>query len=251
MEEIHIASQVLFHLGPLPVTNSIVATWFGMAVLIGIAALATRQLAMVPTGAQNVAEAIIEALYGLVDQVTHDKAKTRQFFPYIATFFFFILVLNWTELLPGFGSILVHTASGDVPLLRSANTDLNTPLAIALISVLGTQFLAIGALGFARHIRHYLNFKPTFEGVINFFVGLLHALGEVAKVLSFSFRLFGNVFAGEVLLVVISFLLPYIVPVPFYALELFVGLIQALVFTMLTLVFLTNATMVPETEGSH
>jgi F-type H+-transporting ATPase subunit a len=251
MEEIHIASQVLFQLGPIPVTNSILATWLGMTVLIGVVALATRQLSMVPGTMQNAAEAIIEALYGLVQQVTLDRAKTKQFFPYIATFFLFILILNWTGLLPGFGSIIAHTGSGEFPLLRAANTDLNTPLAIALISVLGTQVLAIGALGFGRHMRHYLHFEPTFEGVINFFVGLLHLLGEVAKVLSFSFRLFGNVFAGEVLLIVISFLVPYIVPVPFYALELFVGLIQALVFTMLTLVFLTNATMVHETESSH
>lgn len=250
MEEIRIASQVLFHLGPIPVTNSILATWLGMAVLVAGAVLATAGLKLVPAGAQNVAELVIESLYGLVDQVTQDRAKTTQFFPYLATFFLFILVLNWTELLPGFGSILAHTGSGEAPLLRSANTDLNTPLAIALISVVGTHVLAIGSLGFARHLRHYLSFVPTFEGVINFFVGLLHALGEVAKVLSFSFRLFGNVFAGEVLLVVISYLIPYLVPVPFYALELFVGLIQALVFTMLSLVFVTNATMA-HAEDAH
>jgi F-type H+-transporting ATPase subunit a len=251
MEEIHLSSQLLFHLGPIPVTNSILATWFGMAVIIATSALATKQMSLIPSGIQNIAEIIIEALFKLVDQITLDRSKTLQFFPYLATFFLFILVLNWTELIPGFGSILAHTSAGEVPLLRSANTDLNTPLALALISVLGTQILGIQAIGLSKHLHHYFNFKPTFEGVINTFVGLLHILSEVGRIISFTFRLFGNIFAGEVLLIVISYLIPYIMPVPFYAMELFVGLIQALVFTMLTLVFATNATSHQAEGTSH
>ncbi|MEK7461039.1 MAG: F0F1 ATP synthase subunit A [Patescibacteria group bacterium] len=238
MEEIHLTAQTLFRLGPLPVTNSLIATWLGMLVLAGFGFVATRRLRLVPTGFQNAAEAIIEALLGLMTQVTQDRAKAERFFPFLATFFAFILTANWLELLPGFGSL---TYAG-TPLLRSANTDLNTPLALALISVIGTQIAGIAALGFWRHAGHYLTFKPTLEGAIGTFVGLLHIIGEVARVLSFSFRLFGNIFAGEVLLVVISYLVPYLIPLPFYIMELFVGLIQALVFTMLTLVFLTAAT---------
>lgn len=242
MEEISLRSATLFHLGPLTVTNSILATWVGMLVLIGIGFLATRRLQLVPSGIQNATEAVLEALLGLVDQVTQDRRKTETFFPLLATFFLFILVLNWIELVPGFSAIHVHTASGEAHLFRAANTDLNTTLALALISVIAVQIAGIATLGFARHASHYVSFKPSFEGVIGFFVGLLHIIGEVAKVMSFSFRLFGNIFAGVVLLIVIGHLLPYLAPVPFYLLELFVGLIQALVFTMLSLVFLTNAT---------
>ena len=238
MHEIQLTSQILFHLGPIPVTNSILATWLAMIILLGLGLAATYRRQLIPSGLQNIAEAIVEALLGLMTQVTQSRAKAERFFPFLATFFVFILTLNWTELLPGFGSL---TYAG-TPLLRSANTDLNTPLALALISVLGTQIAGIAALGFWKHAGHYLTFKPTLEGVIGMFVGLLHVIGEVARILSFSFRLFGNIFAGEVLLVVISFLVPYLIPVPFYLMELFVGLIQALVFTMLTLVFLTTAT---------
>ena len=238
MEAIHLASPVLFHLGFIPVTNAILATWLGMLVILGISLAATIGRSLVPAGIQNAVEAIIEALLGLIEQVTQDRRKAEQFLPFLATFFVFILTLNWMELIPGFGSILYHSE----PLLRSANTDLNTPLALALISVLGTQFAGIATLGIAKHAGHYFTFKPTLEGTIGTFVGLLHIIGEVARVLSFSFRLFGNIFAGEVLLIVMSFLIPYVLPVPFYVMELFVGAIQALVFTMLTLVFLVTAT---------
>jgi F-type H+-transporting ATPase subunit a len=238
MHEIQLSAQTLFHLGPIPVTNSILATWLAMLVLIIFGLAATRRAELVPRGLQNVAEAVIEALLGLITTVTQSRKKAERFFPFLATFFLFILTVNWMELLPGFGSL---TYAGQ-PLLRSANTDLNTPLALALISVIGTQMAGIATLGFMKHVGHYLTFKPTLEGVIGTFVGLLHIIGEVARILSFSFRLFGNIFAGEVLLIVISFLVPYLVPVPFYLMELFVGLIQALVFTMLTLVFLVVAT---------
>lgn len=247
MHEIQLTAQTLFQLGPIPVTNSLLATWLAMAVLIAIGLGLGRRLHLVPTGFQNAVEAVIEALLNLMTQVTQDRAKAERFFPFLATFFCFILAANWLELLPGFGSLTY----GGVPLLRSANTDLNTPLALALISVIGTQLAGIAAVGFWKHAGHYLTFKPNLEGVIGTFVGLLHIIGEVARVLSFSFRLFGNIFAGEVLLVVISFLVPYLVPVPFYIMELFVGLIQALVFTMLTLVFLTTATTDHHPAAEH
>jgi len=234
MEEIHLASNVLFTIGPIPVTNAILATWLGMLVLIAIAFAVSRNLSLVPQGIQNVVEGVIEVLLDLVEQVTQDRRRAEQFFPFVVTFFLFILIVNWMELIPGYGSILF----GGAPLLRSANSDLNTPLALALISVIGTQIAGIGAIGLAKHVGHYLNFS----GPVEFFVGILHLIGEVAKVISFAFRLFGNVFAGEVLIVVMSFLIPYFVPVPFYGIEIFVGFIQALVFTMLTLVFLTIAT---------
>ena len=124
-----------------------------------------------------------------------------------------------------------------VPLLRPANADLNMTLAMAMISVIAAQIFGIITLGIFKHTGKYLNFKSP----ILFVVGLLELVGEVAKMVSFSFRLFGNIFAGEVLLTVIAFLLPIVAPLPFYGLELFVGLIQALVFMMLTAVFIKSA----------
>jgi F-type H+-transporting ATPase subunit a len=215
-----------------------------MLIILGIAFVATRRMALVPVGAQNVVESVLEALLSLMEQVFGNRAKAERYFPFLATFFLFILVLNWMELIPTvLGGIDVPTADGHAPLFRSGNTDLNTPLALALISVIGTQIAGIATLGVVKHLGHYFTFKPTFEGIVGTFVGLLHIVSEVAKVISFAFRLFGNVFAGEVLLIVITYLVPYIAPVPFYGLELFVGFIQALVFTMLTMVFLATATM--------
>lgn len=250
MHEIHLASSILFEIAGFPVTNAILTTWIGMLVIVGIALLATRRVQLVPVGVQNVIEGIIEALLGVTEQVFQDRAKAERYFPFLATFFLFILVLNWMELIPTvLGGIEVATDHGSAPLFRSANTDLNTPLALALISVIGTQIAGIATLGIVKHAGHYFTFKPTLEGVIGMFVGLLHIVSEVAKIISFAFRLFGNIFAGEVLLIVITFLIPYIAPVPFYGLELFVGFIQALVFTMLTMVFLATATL--ETEEAH
>ena len=129
-----------------------------------------------------------------------------------------------------------------MPFFRGPNADLNTTLALALISVSITQYLSIKTLGIKNYIARFINLKNP----IKFFVGILEIISEFAKILSFSFRLFGNIFAGEVLLAVMVFLIPVLVPVPFLALEVFVGFIQALVFTMLTTIFIVVAT-----EGHH
>ncbi len=241
MEEIRLASQELTRIGPLPITNTLLATWAGMAVLFaGAAALRTPTL--LPSGMQNAAEGVLEYLLGMIEKVTQDRRRAEQFLPLLATFFLFILLMNWLELIPGFGTIHIHTEAGEAPLLRGATTDINTPLALALISVTAAHVFGAVLLGIRTHLGHFFAFKPTLTGMIDGFVGLLHLVSEVAKVFSFSFRLFGNIFAGQVLLIVIAFLVPYFLPVPFYMLELFVGFIQALVFTMLSLVFLTIAT---------
>ncbi len=239
MEEISLASQTVFHLFGLPVHNTVIATWLGMAFLIIIAAMVRLNLKSLPRGLQNIVEWIVEALLDLVTSVTQDRSKALKFFPWISTFFLFILTLNWLELIPGFSLIGLEENHHFTPIFRSANTDLNTTMALAIISVFVTQVFGIAAIGFSRYAAKFINFHSP----IDFFVGILEAISEMAKLISFSFRLFGNIFAGEVLLVVISFLIPYIAPIPFYGLELFVGFIQALVFSMLTLVFMTMATV--------
>lgn len=242
MEEIRITSQTIFTIFGWPVSNSMLATWMASLVLIIIGFAATRNMKLIPQGLQNILEWVIESLINLIESVTHDRQKSEKFLPWIISIFLFILAANWMELIPGFGTIGIETLKNGhetfTPLLRSANTDLNTTLSLAIIAVILIQFFGIAALGLFRYTKKFINFSSP----VNFFVGALETISEISKLISYSFRLFGNIFAGEVLLVVIAFLIPYVAPIPFYALEVFVGFIQALVFAMLTLVFLTMAT---------
>lgn len=278
-------------------TNTLLATLLADAVLIALAYFGTRKLrsgdksAMIPSGLQNLLEAIVEGLYSLAEGILGTRA--RKVFWLGATIFLFVLVANWMELIPGFDSIgwiehpheegitayqrselgpigilkgpavepaeSDHNESGEgeghqgdgwvlVPFLRAANTDLNTTLALAVISVVMTQIFSIQALGLSGYLGKFIQTKRIGEGnpmgIIDTFVGVLEAIAEFAKVISFAFRLFGNIFAGAVLLFVMGFLMPFLFPgvMIFYGLELFVGAIQALVFMMLTFVFISAAT---------
>jgi len=239
----------LFSLGGFPVTNSLLVAWLAIAILVASAYFSTRKMELVPkNNRQNLAEMVVEALYGLVSGVTGDDKQTKKFFPIIATIFLFVLLSNWLGLLPGVGSIGIFEEaheSGEkilVPLFRAGSADLNFTLGLAIISVFAIQFFGIAALGVFKYGKKFINFKSP----ISFVVGILELVGEIAKVISFSFRLFGNVFAGEVLLIVITFLVPYVVPLPFYFLEVVVGLIQAFIFSMLTVVFLKMAVTMEE-----
>jgi len=174
---------------------------------------------------------------GFMDQVLGVRSTSERYLPLIATIFIFILFANWLGLFPGVGSLLFHTEHEVVPFFRSPASDLNFTLALALISVIAVNVIGIGARGFLHHSKKYINFKNP----IYFFVGLLEIISELAKIASFSFRLFGNVFAGEVLLVSIGLIVPYVIPLPFMVMEILVGIIQAFVFSMLTLVFIAMA----------
>ena len=242
---ISLAAEPIFHIGSFPITNTLITSWIATAVLIIISLFLRKRIKEVPRGLQNVVEAIFEALLGLMDSVTQDRAMSKKLFPLIVTIFLFITTANWFGLLPGFGPIGIYEQHEGhevlVPFFRSTNSDLNMTLAIAIISVLSMQVFGIIAIGFAKYSKRFINFKNPIMG----FVGALEFISDISKILSFSFRLFGNVFAGEVLLVVISSLIPFIVPVPFYFLEIFVGFIQAFVFSILTLVFIKVATLEP------
>lgn len=239
---ISISAEPLFHLGSFPITNSLLISWLAIVILCVGAFIVSRNLALVPKGFQNVVEVVIQFLYGMVDGVMGNKEQTKKFFPLIATIFLFIILTNWTEILPGMGSVgLLETHEGErliVPFIRASAADLNFTIALSLISVITIQIVGVMSIGFGKYISKFLNFSSP----LNFFVGILELISEVAKLVSFSFRLFGNIFAGEVLLIVMYTLVPYIVPLPFLALEIFVGFIQALVFSMLTIVFIKMAT---------
>lgn len=237
---ISITAEKLFTLGGfLPITNSLLTAWIVMAGLVFFSILSTRKLALVPGNLQSVAEMLIDSLYSLFESVLHEKTKT--FFGFLATLFIFIITMNWVELLPGVGTIGLKVtedhATKFIPLFRPGTADLNMTLSLALTSVILIQFYGIRSLG-ASYLKRFINFKNP----IYFFVGILEIIGEFSRVISFAFRLFGNIFAGDVLLTVIAFLMPVLVPLPFLGLELFVGFIQALVFSMLTAAFLAQAT---------
>jgi F-type H+-transporting ATPase subunit a len=245
--EVSLAAEKVFHLGPLPITNSLLATWVVMVILVIGAIILNRKIKKDrPGGFQNLVEMIFEAALGLMDSVTQDRKQSMKFFPFVFTFFILIICGNWFGLLPGVGTVGFHEISEGkelfVPLLRGSAADLNFTLALAAISVVATQVIAVFTLGFVKHIKKYVNFKNPILG----FVGALEIISEFAKILSFSFRLFGNIFAGEVLLIVIGLIIPYLIPIPFLFLELFVGFIQAFIFAVLTLVFLKIATTATE-----
>lgn len=248
--EISIAAEKLFSIGILPVTNSLL---IGVLVSVGLI-LVTRRIVKrwqeVPRGIQNVFEVIFEALLDLIQSVTQDRKQALQFFPLIATIFLFVLFSNWIGLLPGMGTVGIAHVQGThatlIPFLRSTSADLNFTLALSLIAVLTIQFTGIAVLGAWHYASKFLVspfHKPYGIGTA---VGILELVSEVGKTISFTFRLFGNVFAGEVLLTVMLHLVPYFLPLPFLFLEIFVGFIQAVVFAMLTLVFLKMATLAPE-----
>jgi F-type H+-transporting ATPase subunit a len=241
--EISLAAEQIGHLGPLPITNSMLLSWIVSIGLILATTFSLRNLKSVPTGIQNFFETIVEALFNLANSILDDEKATKKYFALVATIFIFIVTNNWIGLVPGVGSIGIHEGEKFVPLLRGANADLNTTLALAVVAVIAIQIFGVAAIGTFKYAKKFINFN----GPINFFIGIIELISEFAKMISFSFRLFGNIFAGEVLLTIVAFLVPLIAPLPFFALELFVGAVQALVFSMLVLVFIKMAI----TEVSH
>jgi F-type H+-transporting ATPase subunit a len=259
-----LAAESLFHVGNFPVTNSMLNAWIVAGIFIIIAFIASRRKSLVPRGIHNVFEAIVEFLLGEMEKVTNDAKKARAFFPFVATIFLFILANNWLGLLPGTGTIgfteMVHGEAEFIPLLRPAAADLNFTLAIALLSLIVVQFAGIKSTGLVNYASKFINIRGIFRAIpkgpvavlvaiIEFFVGLLEIISEFAKVLSLSLRLFGNVFAGEILMGVMLSLVSVFLPIPFIFLEILVGVIQATVFAMLVLVFLTVATTGHDDHG--
>ncbi len=243
--EIVLAPEKLTSIGPLPVTNTMLVSWLVMLFIIVVSFLATRKMSLVPTGLQNVVESLVEGIYNLTEDLAHEKTKT--FFPFVGTFFLFILVANWFGLIPGMATIGWNINENGhqtfVPLFRSVNSDLNITLGLALISAAATHYFAVKYLGIGGYLKKWFALNP-----IMLFVGLLELVSEFTKIISLSFRLFGNIFAGEVVLTTISGLFAFIAPLPFYMLEVLVGVVQAAVFMMLTLVFMV---VLSEKHDSH
>lgn len=312
---IEIKAETLWSIGGFDITNTLLTSWIVVVIIIAGAFLATRKMRFIPSGFQNVMEAVIEALYTLVQNTVGDR-HARRFFPVIATIFLYIVIANWFALLPFFNTIgkvetlgpeeahfveepVVFKQSGGValimpdpteleievdeapcnglegaseedclveqrehaieeafaeeglagdetvgilaPYFRGVNTDLMSTLSLAIVSAIFVEYWGISTLGFFAYGSRFVNIRRLRQGnpmgLIDLFVGILEFIAEIARLISFSFRLFGNMLAGEILLLVMTFLIPLLLALPFYGLELFVGAIQAFVFAMLTLVF--------------
>lgn len=242
---IHLAPDVVTHIGSLPVTSTLITTWVTMAILILGAYLLRSRLALVPGRAQTVMETLVGGAYGYVEETLENKTLARKYFPILATIFFFILAANWIGLLPGVTSIGFwsesHGVARLIPFFYPVNTDLNVTIALALIAFVTIEYAGISVVGAMKYIGKFINFHSP----LAFFVGIIELISEFGRLLSFSFRLFGNIFAGKTLILVAVFFLPYLVPVPIMAFELFVGFIQAVVFAMLTLFFIKLAIAEP------
>jgi F-type H+-transporting ATPase subunit a len=253
------------HLFGLPITNSMVVTWIVALGLIVLAQLATRNMKEVPDGAQNFWEWIVESLYNFLEGIIgHDLVKKT--FWFFATIFIFILFANWVGLIPGLGSIGWghQTAQGfeiDQPLFRGANADLNMTLAMALVFFVCWVIWAVQEVGPVGFLLHLFAPKGETTGALKalmvlvfFAVGFLEVFSILFRPVSLSFRLYGNIFAGENMLEAMSKLVPgfgWLLPIPFYFMELLVGFVQALVFMLLTAVFTMLICQHEEAAGHH
>jgi len=266
--ELHLPAETVFHIFGFPITNSVVAAWLTVIILVGFSFAVTRRLKIIPSRVQAFLEFALEWLLNFCQRVAGER-NGRRFFPVVATIFLFVIINAWLSLLPGFGSILIINPEGEtVHLLRAANTDINMPLALAIMSFLFVSYFGLRSLGvsylgkfinvrqFARGLRQLFSgkivagFSGVFTGVINMFIGFVEALSQFIRIISFTFRLFGNMTAGEILLLMATFLVPFLFALPFYGLEILIGFVQALIFGGLTLIFLTVAVTSHE-EGNH
>jgi F-type H+-transporting ATPase subunit a len=230
-------AEELFSIFGLPVTNSIFTAWVVIAILVLFAYFSTRHMKLIPSGFQNLWELIVELWVGISEQ-TMGRTRGRRFMPLVATAFLFILFSNWFGTLP-IGYLFVRNAEGqEIPVFRSANSDLNVTAAMAILMIVIAEFFEFKSLGPLGYIKGL--FLPN----------VLRWLEIFTRPLSLSFRLFGNIFAGEVLLATMLTVAPYVLFV-FIAIELFVGIIQALIFSMLSLVFLSIATVHEDAHEQH
>jgi len=253
-------AEPIAHFGSFTVTNSLFTSWIVVIILVIISIVVRTRIKKIPKGIQNLFEILIEEAHSLCDQVTNSRIITNKAFPVVFAIFMFVLLNNWFGILPLGGLGLIEIGEHGkifIPLFRSGTADINGTLPLAIMSVIGANIFGIISIGLWKTINKYVNLSvlgSIFKKVrkdplilmtapVMFAVGLLELVGEFAKVASLSFRLFGNVFAGEVLLASMGAIIAYILPTPFLLLEVLVGVIQAFIFAILTLVYYTISSM--------
>lgn len=235
---ISLSPETLFYIGSWPISNAFFWSWLVFAFLIIGAIIFKKSLKMKPGGFQSLIEMMISGAYDFVESMMGTKKKAMRVFPLVFTMFFFIFFANLLTFIPGQAAVTIKTAGGVVPLFRAIISDYSIVFVMTMVSVIVTQIVAIAVMGPLKYIGKFLNFSSP----LNFFLGLMDLVGELAKVMSLSFRLFGNIFAGEVLGAVMLFLFPFFLPLPFAFLGLLTAVVQPFVFSVLTLVFISMAT---------
>lgn len=241
---ISLAAEKIGSLFGFPVTNTLIMGLVVFFILAVLAFFVRKNLTLIPGRFQTLIETLFVGILDYMTETLEDAKLARQLFPLIVTIFLFIFIANLVEFTPGIGSIGWSHPDGEfIPLLRSMNTDLNTTLAITIFAFFAIEIAGVVTLGALKYGGKFVNVTS----VLGFFVGLIELFSEVARLVSFSFRLFGNVFAGEVVILVIQHFVPMVLPVPIMAFEVFVGFMQAAIFALLTLFFVKIAIM----EQSH
>lgn len=249
MEEglhISLAQEPLdFFLG-LPITASLITSWIVVLILLVAGFFIGRNLKLIPGKGQVALEELISTLYNYVKDTLEDAKLAERFFPLITTIFLFIVLGNLLGQFPGMESIGIHNEEGKlIPFFFPVNADLNVPLALAIISFLTIEISGIVYLGFFKYASKFINFKSP----VDFFIGVLEIIGNLARLVSLSFRLFGNILAGHLLIIVLMFFVPYLLPLPFMGFEVFIAVMQAGIFALLTLFFIKLS--IAEPHGDH
>ena len=237
---IHVAlsAETIATIAGIPITNTLLMSWAVVILLSVIAIVVGRKPSLIPSRMQIFLETVITGVHDFMRETLENDKVARTYLPLLATIFLFIATANLIEFTPGIGSIGFFREGGEfVPLLRSMNTDLNVTLTLAILAVIVIEVAGVATLGFFRYAGKFINFSSP----LNFVVGLIELVSEISRLISFSFRLFGNIFAGEVLLAVVSYFVPYILPSGLMAFELFVGVVQGAVFSLLILFFIKLA----------
>ncbi len=233
----------VFSVAGIRVTNTLLATLVVDIVILLVVFAVRRKLKLVPGKLQGLVESVVDYLHTTTEQVA--GSRTAMIFPWVAVFFIYIALSNLIGLLPGYGTIGLYRETGPIfrqglpamPFLHVSTADLNLTLALAVVSVVAANTLAIRSLGLGSYLKRFFAINPLL-----LFVGLLELLQEVTKLITFSFRLFGNISAGEAVLGTMSSLVAFIVPVPFLGFEILVAVIQGMIFALLTLAFMTILT---------
>ena len=243
---IHLNPTIVGHFMGIPITNTLITVWFVMLFLVVLSLYIRTNIQMVPSKIQLIFEEMIGYVYNYVAETLESPKLAKKVFPLIMTIFIFILVANWIGLVPGIASIGFYEIKNGieefVPILYPANTDLNVTIALAIIVFFSIEIIGISMLGVIKYGRKFINFSSP----LAFVIGIIELISEIARLISFSFRLFGNIFAGKTLMLVAIAFVPYILPVPVLAFEVFVGFIQAFIFAILTLFFIKIAIAEPQ-----
>ncbi len=252
-----IFAEPIFKLGNFQVTNSLFSSIIVTIFLVVTFIFLKNRIKQIPRGIQNFFEMVLEGGLSFTDTITRNRKTSEKLLPVVLAFFLFILLNNWFGLLPIIGTIgfyEMHNGHNTfIPFFRGGTADLNMTLALALFAVIFSHLLGVFTIGAWNHFNKFINVKAFLEiprkfkkdkniafiNPVKFFVGIMEIVGEIAKIMSLSLRLFGNVFAGEVLLASMAMIFAFLLPVPFFFLEVLVGLVQAAVFSILTLVFLS------------